>query len=137
MRRAAGIVLAAMVFALPALAAESSEPVHRANSPALQRCLESDDGASTLGQMRCIEAELKIQDGRLNTAYRAAQVDLNARQKAKLLAAQRSWIAFRDADCAAWYDEDWGTIAKVLASDCLLTRTIERTDQLKDFTASH
>ena len=49
----------------------------------------------------CFNAELKIQDARLNATYRQAQADLNARQKASLTAAQRAWIAYRDADCAA------------------------------------
>ena len=45
-------------------------------------------------------------DAKLNAAYRASMARLNARQKGRLQAAQRAWIAFRDAECEAQTDEE-------------------------------
>ena len=47
------------------------------------------------------------------------------------------WTAFRDADCAAYEDDDWGTISKIDASQCVLRRTVERTIELEAFPADH
>jgi uncharacterized protein YecT (DUF1311 family) len=82
----------------------------------------------------CANAELQVQDGRLNTAYQAAILRLERpRQKAALQKAQRAWIAFRDADCAAYVDEDWGSMARVEANACVLERTRERAAELETF----
>jgi uncharacterized protein YecT (DUF1311 family) len=47
--------------------------------------------------------------------------------------AQRAWIAFRDADCAAryamWQD---GTIRTIVGANCHLTMTAQRTIELRD-----
>ncbi len=135
--RLAGMILA-LLAAGPAMAATPEKSlIEKQYTPAFQRCLDSPGGASTFGQIDCTSAELKVQDVRLNAAYRQAQVDLNARQKAALTAAQRAWIAFRDADCGAWQDEDWGSLSRVLASFCVLNRTIERTQQIRDYAGSH
>ena len=86
-----------------------------------------------MGMVQCIGEELKVQDKALNAAYRDLVGDMNARQKANLLKAQRAWIAFRDADCAARYDPDWGTISTINANMCMLQRTVERTIELEEF----
>ena len=83
--------------------------------------------------IECTAAELKVQDSRLNQAYRVAMADLNDRQKARLKTAQRAWIAFRDADCAAQFDEDWGTLSRISANVCVLQRTVERTLELEAY----
>ncbi len=119
--------LAAMVL-VPASA--GAEP---ANTPALQTCLDSAAGSSTMGQIQCIGVELKVQDKRLNQAYAQVMADLNPRQQARLRSAQRAWIAFRDADCVALYDEDWGTLSRVNANYCVMQRTAERADYLVDY----
>ncbi len=116
-----------------AAAAASNAEIEKHYTPALQTCLDSDAGASTMGQIGCIGAELKIQDGRLNAAYRKAMGELTSGQKTKLQAAQRAWIAFRDADCAAQEDQDWGTMSRVFANDCVLSRTVERTIELEGY----
>jgi uncharacterized protein YecT (DUF1311 family) len=59
--------------------------------------------------------------------------DLNDRQKARLRAAQRAWLAFRDADCASRQDEDWGTLSRITANACVLRRTVERTIDLEGY----
>ncbi len=102
-------------------------------SPAYQRCLDAPSGQSTAGMIGCIAAELSVQDARLNTTWRRVTARLNPRQKAKLQAAQRAWIAYRDADCRSLDDADWGTISRIAANQCMLRQTMERTAALAAF----
>ena len=125
--------LAALV-ATPALAVDKAK-VEARYTPALQICLDSPDGQSTMGMVQCIGEELKVQDAALNSAYRSLIGQMTPDQKASVQKAQRAWIAFRDADCAARYDPDWGTISTINANMCMLQRTVERTIELEEFLA--
>ncbi len=122
-------LLAILACAAPA-AASAQAP---AFSPDLDRCLNAPSGRTTAGQIGCVDAELKRQDARLDQAYRGAMGRLNTRQQGKLRAAQRAWIAFRDADCAARQDEAWGTLSRVEAAFCVLEKTARRADELEAF----
>ncbi len=126
------VMLALPVLLLSApLAVRAAEPKY---SPAYDKCLAAPAGQSTAGMISCIGAELKVQDARLNRAYQAAQKRMSLpRQKAALTKAQRAWIAFRDADCASLYDQDWGTLSRVEANSCVLDRTAQRADELERF----
>ena len=126
-----------VMLALPVLlltapgAVRAAEPKY---SPAYDKCLAAPAGQSTAGMIDCIGAELKVQDARLNRAYQGAQKRMSLpRQKAALTKAQRAWIAFRDADCASLYDQDWGTLSRVEANSCVLDRTARRADELERF----
>jgi len=125
----------AVAIALPrvALGATAADPVQARYTPAYDKCLAGPAGQSTMGMIDCTGAELQIQDARLNTAYRKTMASLNARQKAKLQAAQRAWVAFRDAECASFEDEDWGTISRINASACALHMTVQRTMDLEAY----
>jgi uncharacterized protein YecT (DUF1311 family) len=127
------VALALAAVGAPALAAPAKDPVEARYTPGYQRCLDAPEGQSTYGMIECAGAELKIQDARLNAAYRKAVTGLNPRQKAKLLAAQRAWITFRDAECASFEDEDWGTLSRINAADCVLTMTVKRTIDLEAY----
>ena len=144
MRRAAGLVLTVLALAVPALsiAAEDhpegvpaieTSAVQAEFTPAFKQCLENPANFSTAAAIRCVNAEVKLQDDRLNAAYAKASADLNARQKGKLAAAERAWIAFRDADCTSQQDEDWGTISRIHAAYCRLDRTVQRTLDLREY----
>lgn len=128
------LVLSALLAlaATPALAVDEAK-IEARYTPAFEQCLDSPDGQSTAGMVQCAGAELEVQDRALNAAYRDLISDMNARQKANLLKAQRAWIAFRDADCQARYDPDWGTISTINANMCMLRRTVERTIELEAF----
>ncbi|MET3667949.1 lysozyme inhibitor LprI family protein [Caulobacter sp. 1776] len=120
-----------LLTAAVAPAAHAEDPKY---SPAYDRCLAAPSGQSTMGMIECIGIEFEAQDARLNRAYRTAMKRMELpRQKAALQKAQRAWIAFRDADCASLYDQDWGTISRVEAANCRLDRTARRADALEDF----
>ncbi|OYW27033.1 MAG: hypothetical protein B7Z44_13680 [Caulobacter sp. 12-67-6] len=133
MTRLPACILALALATLPLGAAQAaSKPANP--TPAYARCLATPTGQSTLGMIQCAAAELAIQDARLNRAYQAAIARLERpRQKAALQKAQRAWIAFRDADCAAFFDEDWGSMARVEANACVVDHTIHRANALETF----
>ena len=137
MRTAAAIALALAVASLalasPAVAASPADPVQARYTPAYDKCLAAPTGQSTMGMIDCTNGELQVQDARLNAAYRKTMASLNARQKAKLQVAQRAWVAFRDAECASYEDEDWGTISRINASACVLHMTVQRTMDLEAY----
>lgn len=136
MKRLACIVAVAAVAsaaaAQPAGAVDAAL-IEQRYTPAFQQCLDRREGQSTHGTIACVGAEMKIQDAALNAAYRDALTRLNPRQQGKLRTAQRAWLAFRDADCAAHYDEDWGSLSTISANFCVLRRTVERTIELEEF----
>lgn len=106
-------------------------------------CQDLPGGQTTIGISECIQAETAEWDAILNEEYVATQ-ELNAMADAEglsrmmdrteaLRAAQRAWIAFRDADCAAryamWQD---GSIRTVVGANCHLTMTAQRAIELRD-----
>jgi len=68
---------------------------------ALARCLDDPANASTAGQTGCEGAAERAYDRRMNTAYAALLRALAPEAATRLRQAQRSWIAFRDADTRA------------------------------------
>ena len=68
------------------------------------------------------EYELATSDQELNQAYASLMRRLGPSDKASLRISQRLWIQFRDADCKL-------AIADV--RDCLMERTVQRTEQLR------
>ncbi|MES2722190.1 MAG: lysozyme inhibitor LprI family protein [Pseudomonadota bacterium] len=121
----AGLLIAVVLLA-PAVA-------QAAPKSALDRCLASEAGATTMGQIQCVGDELKVQDTRLNANYAKAMKDLTPEQRDKLRNAQRAWLAFKDADCLSLWDDAWGTMSRVTANMCALDRTIERADELANY----
>lgn len=91
----------------------------------------------------CLQKAFTQADGALNAAYRKAQAviaantDLSAEQKkawqADLVAAQRAWLGFRDADCkfdlvgAEW---NFGSGTTAAQHQCVLNLTLARTKEL-------
>ena len=68
-------------------------------------------------------AEYEYADAKLNATYRNLLARLSAADAVALRKAQRSWIAFRDADCTFGWAERF---------DCLIQRTDEREEQLQN-----
>jgi len=112
-----------------------TDPIIARYSPVYEGCMRK--ASSTLDMIDCAGRENDRWDARLNRAYQARMTSFNDRQRGALKRAQKAWTAFRDADCAAYEDDDWGTISKIDASQCVLRRTVERTIELEAFPADH
>ena len=93
-----------------------------------QSCLQTAQTQSDMNA--CAGDGAKAADQRLNAAYRDLLRYVDEGGKAKLVAAQRAWLAFRDADCAFWGAGD-GSIAAMNAASCLADRSNQRAEELK------
>lgn len=119
----------------PPKSSTPTDPIAARYSAAYEGCMRK--AVSTLDMLDCAGKETERWDGRLNRAYQSRLASLNDRQRRALKQAEKAWIAFRDLDCAAYQDEDWGTISKIDASQCFLRRTVERALELEAFPADH
>ncbi|WP_152486817.1 lysozyme inhibitor LprI family protein [Halopseudomonas pelagia] len=72
------------------------------------------------------------QDIRLNEAYRTLTGNLTGNRKKELLAAQRLWIRYRDANCKVYAYPDGGTASAVHAASCELEMTAQRAKELEN-----
>jgi uncharacterized protein YecT (DUF1311 family) len=85
-------------FVAPALAVMALLPAEAEMfGPGFQPCGQK---TSTLEVVQCVLAKTNSADRRLNAAYKALQARIEANQCQPLLAAQRLWVQYRDANCA-------------------------------------
>jgi uncharacterized protein YecT (DUF1311 family) len=122
---------------IAAVSAFASTPVSAAGweellSKSYAACMDKPD-SSTQSMVECIDAEVRVQDGKLNAAYKAAMTSLPKDQQDKLRAAQRAWLEYRKLDCDVFYGEQTGTIARIESNQCFLRKTAERADELAVF----
>ena len=92
-------------------------------------------GQTTLGISGCLMAEAGAWDNLLNREYRLTRDGFTDQPGLPdtLLAAQRAWIALRDADCALAYDRYGGGSMRVIAAaHCRLRHTARRALELRD-----
>ena len=125
-----------------------------ASTPERQACIgvmssacsaREEGGETTLGIVTCLMAEATVWDGFLNTEYQAVRARAKAadtdeaayfpefaKRAEALLAAQRAWITFRDAECFRAYAE-WGSgsMRNIASSDCQMQMTADRTIELR------
>jgi len=107
-------------FALSVLAVMASPPTEAEMfSPGFQPCGKK---TSTFAVVECVQAKTDAADQRLNAAYKALQAQIDAAQRQPLLAAQRLWVQYRDANCAFYGTKD-GSIRQVQAAECLRSMT--------------
>ncbi|VVE74938.1 lysozyme inhibitor LprI family protein [Pandoraea sputorum] len=123
-----------LLCGLPALALCLSCAATAADAPAsgvpgnidqtLARCLADPEKQSTGGQDECIDDAKQAWDARLNVNYQSLRDTLPETARPTLLAAQRAWLASRDADLkliAAVYATVHGTMyAPANANDVML-----------------
>lgn len=93
-------------------------------------CMDKSGGV-TVDMHNCIGEEHARQDARLNQAYKALTAQLTPLRKNELVAAQRLWIQYRDANCKFYADPDGGTMATINAASCGLEMTAERAKELE------
>ena len=120
-------LLAAFTLAYVPFAASAVEV---GSSKQFSTCMDKSGGI-TLTMIECIVTENKLQDTRLNKAYKALSADLPPTRKAQLLEAQRAWIKFRDTNCNFYDDPDGGSLARVSANECVMRATTERARELE------
>jgi uncharacterized protein YecT (DUF1311 family) len=122
--------------ASPALRpATPTDPIVAHFSASYEGCMHK--AGSTLDMIDCAAQENDRWDARLTRALQARFAGFNDRQRMALKRAQKAWQSFRDADCSAYEDEDWGSVSKIDASQCVLRRTVERTLELEAFPVDH
>ena len=105
---------------------------------AYDRCMKGPTGVTAVGMQQCVADEIARRDARLNRDYKAILDQLDgADDKEAVRKAQRAWIAFRDADCASYVSDTWGSNSRLEGAQCVMERTGERADQLEDFLEYH
>ena len=120
-------LLAALIFVYVPYTASAAEA---GSSKQFSTCMDKSGGV-TSSMIECIVTENKLQDARLNKAYKALGAELPPARKTQLLEAQRAWIKFRDANCSFYNDPDGGSMARVGANDCLMRATTERAREME------
>jgi uncharacterized protein YecT (DUF1311 family) len=102
-------------------------------APAAQPCIAA---SSTQSIVECHQLRARAADADLNSSYGAALARVPGQQARQLQAAQRAWIAYRDANCRA-YAAGEGTIARIEATQCVVDTTIGRARELERFGTRH
>jgi uncharacterized protein YecT (DUF1311 family) len=121
----------ALLFALPC-AAMAQDDIDCANATAQQE------------MNICAERDFEAADAALNTVWkdaRAAAQDADAEQPddlkgadEALLAAQRGWLAYREAQCKlGGFEARGGSMEPMLVSSCMADLTRKRIEELKQF----
>ena len=123
--------LAYLLAALTMTSLPHAASAHDAgSSKQFNTCMDKSGGV-TSSMVECIVTENKLQDARLNKAFKALNADLPPARKTQLLEAQRAWIKFRDGNCSYYDDPDGGTMARVNANECVMRTTTERASELE------
>ena len=120
-----------MVFCLALFPFQAFSQDAKGYSQTYKACMIEANG-TTFDTISCQQAELDIQDKRLNQHYKALLKNLNAERQEELKVAQRAWLAFRNTNCAFYLDPEGGSMHRVLSSDCVLSQTTNRANELKD-----
>jgi uncharacterized protein YecT (DUF1311 family) len=113
-------------------------------SAAQAQTIDCANASSTVEMNFCADKDFQAADKALNAAYEAAVANIKTRElekpydaksfEAALRAAQRAWVAYRDADCKDLTAQEWsggtGTTSAVLG--CMTEKTMQRTKDLKE-----
>lgn len=120
----------ALLMACAPLMAMAAEDVGLSKQHAA--CMDKSEGI-TMKMIACINDEYQRQDARLNKAYKALMAELSPERKKQLLAVQRAWIKYRDANCNFYGDPDGGSLARIDANGCMLRSAASRANELEAF----
>lgn len=116
------------------LALGASEFAPHPIEASLEQCMASPQGLSTQGTRACIDAAAKAWDRELNRVWGELRRELPAAAMDRLRAAQRQWIAFRDAEIAALdaaYGAMQGTMFQPMHAEAISALTRDRVRQLE------
>jgi uncharacterized protein YecT (DUF1311 family) len=88
-------------------------------------------GVSTLEVNACLKARLERSDATLDRYYRTALSRISKENGSKtaqtFIKAERSWIAYRDWECASVFDRYDGTIRASVELNCSIRLAVLRT----------
>lgn len=103
------------------------------------------NATTTVDIDECAAQEQKQVEAKLNTVYQRVIKKLDkpdadgesySEMKTSLIAAQRAWIKFRDADCKAVYTRyASGTIRTAMFIGCMQSHTEQRIRELEEYEA--
>lgn len=118
----------------PAAAPQQQDPM----TPEFRECVKrtkeameakkQEDLPAILG---CLTAEVKRQEGRMNSSTGRAAKHLNATEKKALDDANTAWRRFRDANCAFYADPKAPPPASLENADCQLNLTVGRGQEME------
>jgi uncharacterized protein YecT (DUF1311 family) len=92
------------------------------------------DAASQAEMNVCASKAYEKADAELNAAYRELKERAQEETAKLLVAAQRAWVTFRDAECAfAASGSAGGSVQPMVVSNCLEDITRKRTTELKAY----
>lgn len=117
---------------LPILAAAVAAPLSAplaAEDGELARCLERSGGV-TVAMIDCNAAAAGREDARLNRLWRENSAFVESERGKEIAAAQRHWIAYRDATCRAEGAMHEGSFSGVQLNACLYRLTKAQADWL-------
>lgn len=90
-----------------------------------------DKASSTVAMGACIQAETKLQDERLNRVYKQLMAKLEGQQQKDLREVQRSWIKYRDGNCAFHGTLSSGSLYRIEGAMCLMDMSKDRAAELE------
>lgn len=101
---------------------------------------DCDNAISQSEMTACAQADFARADAALNAQWKVTMAAMKRRDREDqlgyadaLLAAQRAWLAYRDAQCVIeGYEMRDGSAQPMLVAGCKATLTRQRTKQLKD-----
>jgi len=121
--------LAAIMLALAGRSAVAETSVETHYSTTFKQCMSdvehgSDDTASILA---CQDAEIAVQEGRINQAYIMIMTRLPSPQKTQLRREERGWIVRRNAKCGSMASQyAGGSLEGQVWRSCYLDETVKR-----------
>jgi uncharacterized protein YecT (DUF1311 family) len=114
------VMIAAVLMAVPSLADDT---------------IDCKNALTQFDMNQCAEKDYQAADKKLNEVYKKV-VAVQEGDAAKLKAAQRAWIGFRDAQCTfETADSEGGSIQPLEYSMCLTKLTAARAKQFNDYLA--
>ena len=123
------MVVTRILSAVSVLAVMAAPPAEAEMfGPGFQPC---GDQTSTLAIVECVQAKTNVADQQLNATYKALQARIDASQRQPLLAAQRLWVQYRDANCGFYGVQD-GSIRQVQGAECIRAMTEDRARELEE-----
>lgn len=92
---------------------------------------------NTQQTVMCLSALYKKWNERVDAAYKKLLgMQEDAKSRAALELAQKSWIKYRDDNCE-WYETGEGTIRRLWGSECMRSMTAARALELEEAGETH